>query len=269
MNITAHQIWGMAKYEFKMHWRRRALLVLTLSMILILVAPIFLSGDLTNLTNVDGVSEENVEKALSLSVAIVTWFPLSSVLIFILPVALADTIPLDKQYNVDELLRTTPLTPAVYLWGKLIGTWLATLSSVFIVMIIATIAWISQVGKFDYVLYAEIWLVNAFSITILNGSLGVLLAVGQPNRRRAIVVVIGLFALLVFVLGFDFGEYWNLASPARMPMLTYFIPIEGQEELITTVFNRQVMLSILMGFVELLIIWLAAWGWLKYQDNNR
>lgn len=268
MNMELAQIWGMAKYEFRMHWRRRALLVLTISLILIIVSPILLNGDFTKLVDTEGVAQENIDRALSVTVALVTWVPMSVVLIFVLPVAVADTIPLDKQHNVYELLETTPLTPAVYLWGKLIGLWLAVFAGLAVVMVIVTIAWFSKVTGFDYGLYAEIWFVNVVAITILNGSLGVLLAVGQPNRRRAVVVVIGLFIALMLVLSFNFGELWELGSPIRLPMLTYFIPSENQDELITTVFNRQVMLTIFVGAVELAFVWLAAWGWLKYQQDH-
>jgi hypothetical protein len=261
-------ITGIARYEFKMLWRRRALVVLMLSMALILVASPLLSSDLDAIANLANVEEDNVDLALSLTVALATWLPMAVMLVFILPVVMADTIPLDRQYHVDELLNTTRITPATYLAGKLLGVWTATLAGLAAIMLIVTAVWVVQVGDFDFDMYLEIWLVNATSITILNGSLGVLLAVGQPNRRRAVLVVIGLFMVLIFVLGFDFGAMWSLGSPVRTPMMTYFIPTEDTSTLVTTVFNRDVLLTIFIGFVQLLAIWLIAWGWLKYQQDH-
>jgi len=261
-------ITGIARYEFKMLWRRRALIVLMLSMALILTAAPLLSSDLDSIANIADVDKDNVDTALSLTVALATWLPMATMLIFILPVVVADTIPLDNQYHVDELLNTTQLTPATYLAGKLLGVWVATLIGLAVIMVIVSATWVMQIGSFDFRMYLEIWMVNAVAVTILNGGLGVLLAVGQPNRRRAVLVVIGLFMMLIFVLSFDLGEAWTLGSPVRMSMMTYFIPTEDTETLVTTVFNREVMLSIAAGFIQLFIIWSIAWGWLKYQQNR-
>ena len=261
-------VMGIARYEFKRHWRRKALIVIMLSLTLIVGLSILLSSDLETLANFSDVEQQNVDKAVSLTVALVTWIPMSVLLIFVLPVAVADTIPLDTQYRVKDILFSTQLTPATYLAGKLMGLWLATLAGLSVVMVIITALWVWQIGTFDFSLYAEIWLINAVSITVLNGSLGVLLAVGQPNRRRAVVVVIGLFMTLTFILNFNFGELWTLGSPVRLPMMTYFIPQADQETLATTVFNREVMLTIAIGFIQLGMIWTIAWGWLKYRESH-
>lgn len=266
--MSLAQLSGMIRYEFKMHWRRRALLVVMLSITLIVLSALVFSG-FEPLVDDPAFTQDEIDQALSLTVMLVTWLPMSVILIFILPVALADTIPLDRQHGVDELINSTPLTPATYLTGKLLGVWLATLAGLTAVMVIITVAWWVQVGGFDLRLYLEIWLVNALSITVMNGGLGVLLAVAQPNRRRAVIFVIGLFAVIVFVSSLDFGEFWTLANPVRLTMITYFIPDDSQDMVANiTVFQRDIMMAVAAGLVQLAVLWGLAWGWLRYRGRT-
>jgi len=270
MQTSLSQLRGMIVYEFKMHWRRRSLLVLTLSMLLMALFTSLFGGESTvnMLDAVSGssVSEENANFAFTIAVMIAVWMPLGVVLAFVLPILISDTIPLDRQYRVDELLNTLPLSPSTYLLGKLLGGWLAVLSGLALAMVIGTGSWLLQSRAFDLWLFAQTGLVVCLSLTILNGGLGLLLGASQPNRRRAIILTIIAFVIFSVFIG---SSSLTLASPIRWELITYFIPIEteGLEELPDLGITKEVILTIVWGIAELIALFAMLWAWLRSQEK--
>jgi hypothetical protein len=124
-------------------------------------------------------------------------------------------------------------------------------------------------------------IIGAGSLAIMNGGLGVLVAVGQPSRRRAIVLVIALLAIVLLVLP-TFINNWDLratygsqiSNPVRMPILNrYFfgIQVEAGLTLENPTLNpspEMVRDTILAGLAEVVTVWVLAWAWLRWRSGR-
>ena len=114
------QVWAVAWFEFKMHWRRRALLVVTLSVAaLIGMILVIVSSNDTRQQLSSGTTQE------LLDIVPFFWIALYFCLLVLYGPIMADVVPLDRHYGVRELLDSLPLSRAAYLLGKLLGMALA------------------------------------------------------------------------------------------------------------------------------------------------
>ncbi len=264
------QIAAMILVEFRMQWRRRALLVITLAMLLIAVTPILL------LRHEMAANAELASQAGELSASSVVSFlfiPIGAVLAMVVPFVMADVIPKDKQLGISDLLYSTPLTSGAYLWGKLLGSWLSVLSSLLIVIVPTGVLWRLLIGSFDLWTFSEPWIVGGMSMTIINVGLAVLLTTGQPDSRRAISVVVLVFILLPALTGFDpRGNWLDSFNPLRPGLFFAYTdtlkPDPGNMSL--GVGNPNIELlsvetTIFTGVVQLGLVWIVAWQWLRRQ----
>ncbi len=268
------QLGGMMRYEFRMHWRRRALVVVTLAIaVMILFEMLVLSSALQESS---GLDPEVTRRAISATIIFSTWAPIGVSLAVILPVMVADTIPLDRQYGVRDTLDSMPLSRGVYILGKLLGTWVAVLAGMFAVMVITAIGWWFLGGSYDVVTYIQMWVVGVAWIAILNSGLGVLISAGQPNRRRAIVVAVLFVVVAIAVFGGSMqgDDFLGIISPMRGAILSYYlfnsrqnIGIESVSPSMTTT-PEAVLLTILAGIGELIIVGLVVSAWMRYQDDR-
>jgi ABC-type transport system involved in multi-copper enzyme maturation permease subunit len=143
------QIGAMARYEFLMHWRRRALVVVTLSLACICIFALVISSNAAEEfateigANVD-YSDVNIVPYFGLIVYFV-------ILALFTPIA-ADAIPLDHHVGINELLRTLPISRETYLIGKLVGMFASVLFGLFIAMVALAIAARSRWARMTWVL---------------------------------------------------------------------------------------------------------------------
>ena len=279
LSLTWAQLLGMVRYEFKMHWRRRTLAVLLLAFMSITIVSLLIF--LGSVQQFGSRAEAAFTPYVSAYAVLAAWMPLSVGLALVLPVMVADTIPLDRQYGVRALLDSLPLPRAVYLAGKLFGLWAALLISLFGTLAITALVWRVSVGAFDARPYLEMGVVGAGALALMNGGLGLLAAVGQPSRRRAIVLLIALLAVFLLALP-TFMDNWDLRqtynsqilNPIRMPIINrYFfgIQIEAGLSVENPVLNPAPELvrdTVLAGFAQVALVWLLAWAWLRWRDGR-
>jgi ABC-type transport system involved in multi-copper enzyme maturation permease subunit len=263
------RIAAITRNEFRMQWRRRALLVITLAMLLVALVPVLmLKSELV-------AGQELSSKAKNISTGGVVSFvfiPVGAVLAMVLPFVMADTIPKDQQLGVRELLDSTPLSPGAYLMGKILGSWLSVLSSLLAVILPVGIAWWWLIGEFD-VTYIEPWIAGMLPMMVINIGLAVLLTAGQPDSRRAIPIIVAFFVLLPALLGFDPGGDWRDAlSPLRPGLFFYYTdtlrPNPSQLSLEAGTSSAQASLlsvevTILTGLAQLTLVWLVIWRWMR------
>jgi hypothetical protein len=274
MNTTMWtQLYGMTVYEFRMHWRRRALLVITMAMSLLVIISILLLGD--SLRQPISIDPELYRSAVTATVIFSTWAPIGVSLAVILPILVADTIPLDRQYGVRDLLDSFPMSHGVYLIGKLLGVWAAVLVGMGAVMILVGAAWWFLGGSYNIGNYVEMWIVGVAWIAILNSGLGVLICAGQPTRRRAIMVAVGIVIVSLSFLGGSLqgNDLMGIASPMRGAILSYYLFNVRQSINLETIppalltSASAVVLTILAGIVELIVGWMAVVGWMRWRDG--
>jgi ABC-type transport system involved in multi-copper enzyme maturation permease subunit len=261
MNLQLAQIAKMAYYEFTMHWRGRALLVVTLAI------------GVMNLFSILIFNSNSIDLPINLNTtfAIVGLIsaPLTVALAILLPITVSDTIPKDAQYGVRELLDTLPLSRAAYLTGKVLGVWVSVLSSLLILTVATGVFYRLIAGPFDLAVYLEMWLFAGVSLVIINGSLGVLIPVGQPNRRRAVILMVAVFVIPFVVLSnaFDTASALAYVNPLRPGIIFYYVASIGAGN-IRSFNSEDVALTIVVGLIELAIVWMGAWVWLRWKENN-
>jgi hypothetical protein len=206
-------------------------------------------------------------QGITITVTAVTLF-LALALAVLLPVMVAEVIPMDSQRGVRGWLDAMPLPTGTYLLGKLLGLWLALALALFIALLITGALWWLATGALDLLAYLQIWAFGIGMVCVFNGGLGVLLAAGLTTRRRAILWnTVWIVALAGLVQGSDFLRYFN---PLRMPVINYhmavYAPMFSESpqagELAT-------LLKALAGSVAgLSAAFLIAWGWLRGQSRR-
>jgi hypothetical protein len=252
----------MTAYEFRMQWRRRSLVVLVIALAVMVVVSILLMGNRNN-------QALQSRDAITFTVVFATWAPTGIALAFILPVLLADTIPLDHQYGASELLNSLPLPQPIYLIGKVLGACAASLCGIGTVLFAAAVGWRWQLGAYDLGRYLEMCIVGAGAVVILNGGLAVLASAGFPTRRRAILLT-AIVPILFLGVSFNSASAWAYLSPIRGLILMYFFSSPSADIYVAPVQvdMPQALLTVAVGLVELVAAWLLAWGWLRWQESR-
>ena len=202
MNITLAQVFAVIRYEILMQWRRRTLIVLCGFFLvgLIGLGTMLDPLDLINTSaEIPGVNTETLSG---------TWATLSLILpgtivllLAIMPM-LAEIIPLDQQYKVDQLIGATTLTRAAYLIGKLGGVWIGLIVGLIISAVALALLSTVRFGALDVWVYARFWSVFVVLPALICSGLVVMLAALMSSRRGAVVLGIALlpFALTLGIL---------------------------------------------------------------------
>ncbi len=278
--LAFHQFAAMLRYEFLLQWRRRALSVIMLTIIAlpVLGAVTFGRQALAGVA-ASGLAPERVRELVAEQMAFAVWGILFIFLTLFVPVVVAETIPKDKHYGVRELLDSLPLSPGLYLAGKLVSMWAAVFAGLALGMVVIGVVWGLAVGPFDLRWYANVWLAGAVPLAFMNPSLGLLLAAGQPTGRRALLVGIGfaVVCVLLQVPGFlMLGSGWNVLNPSHPVLFLYFLATPNaspSDDPIMALLTRYVTpeavtWSIAAGLAQVLILWAVVWAWMRRRESG-
>lgn len=260
MRLKFMQIEGIARYEMKMLWRGRSLRVILLALLVINIV--------TALEVKERRSHYPVGVITWVGVDSIVWSNISVVLALILPVILADSIPKDRQFGVCELLDTLPVTRAVYLLGKLLGVYRSLFPGLIALMVAIGASYHFILANISWSGYLEMWCVGAGGLAIMNGGLGVLLPATQSNRRRAVALMIVVLVPSYLAGGDMSRSIVTYLSPARFPFLMYhLINLGGRFSRSQFTFD-DVLLSFLVGLLELIIVGVVVWAWPRWRENR-
>lgn len=125
--------------------------------------------------------------------------------LFLLPLILSEVIPLDDQYRTREFITALPLPGWVYLAGKLLAFWgVVLVGLVLTALITCGLVW-AQYGPLDLPVMLLFWVTGYGLLALFSTQMGIMLAVGQPTRRQAILP--GIVAVLL-----AFGAYFVLPT---------------------------------------------------------
>lgn len=261
-HLTLYQILAMARYEALMMWRRGSLRIIFAGLIVLPLLYLLGARD-TFLTSVEAntVPEASIYY-LNTSMMILSTLALLATILVAIPIILTEVIPFDRQYRVLDCLRALPLAHRTYLLGKVAGTWLGLLVVMALVcMMIGLAGWL-LIGAFDLALWLTLWISGLLLFTLFAGAFSVLLAAGQPNRRRAVLV--GLVAVAVMV-----------AIYFRSPIGLFYILILSTEYAVAITNRTAVPLppvmtldAIAVGAGMLLMIGFLAWATMRGQANR-
>jgi|GEM_PF-1211744 len=277
------QLLAMIRYEFLLQWRRNTLPALIVGLI---VTPVI--GAVVALNDFRGYNAALAAGTLSFDVArseiTAAMIPILSLGTFLIgiimvPLFVADAIPKDQQRGVRELLDALPLSPATYLAGKIFSIWLSLLAGLVVAALISGVVWRLMVGPFAIDLFLSLWFVGGLLFVLVNSGTSILLAVGQPTNRWAILVggayVLLCLAGLGFIFSVDIG-WWRWFNPARPAVMLYYLlgfpgALEGSDdwtraglEFLQQAANfNDVLLSLGAGLVQVSLLWFVAWQWMK------
>ncbi len=196
------QLAGIIRYELVSGWRRGSLVALILMMALL---P-FVFNWLTSISA--QVAQANLtlwpEQALLIhtgaAIGMNTFVLVLEV--FILPLLVAEIIPLDRQYRVRELLDSLPFRGTTYLAGKICSIWLVfAVWSLVQALINGVLAW-RTIGPYRVDILASFWVFGLLLLGLFSSGIALLLSVKAETHTQAILVGIlaALASLGVFFL---------------------------------------------------------------------
>ncbi len=276
MNFS--QLSGIIRYEFLMHWRRRALLGVMLGMAVVPIVIVLLFGE-SNVAEIRrawitaaGVETEVVRQLTTRYALIYTSMTLFIVLLLMLPVVAADSVPKDRQLGVRELLDSLPQSTTTYLLGKVLGFWAATTAGFAGAMVFTGIGLWLLLGPFQIDRYVTMWLVMLIGVGLINAGLSIVLAAGQATRRRALFIGVTFAVLCMIANVGTFGRantVWAIADPGRQAITSYYFFAAwfntGLPQLVT---EQDVVLALAAGAVELIAVGGVTAVWLRRRSAN-
>jgi ABC-type transport system involved in multi-copper enzyme maturation permease subunit len=260
--MVLHQIWAITAYEFRMHWRRRGLLVVTLAMFAVMTLPALLTR--SEMKSSAALGQAGVA-AYTQNLIMFHWAVVGAILYAVMPFLFADAIPRDRQLGVSELLDTVPLPRYAYLFGKISGAWLGTLSSLLLLAVICNLLWWVFIAPFDLSAYLPIWLVGGLAMTLINIGVIVALTAIAPNSRIAILICIGFVVIMSLVLGFTpQGNWLDALHPLRPGIFYHFLPLPWDEP--PQLLSLEV--SILSGLLQVVVLSAGVLAWWRLRAER-
>ena len=206
--LAAHtrlaQLVAMVRYELLMSWRRGTLRVILLSVLLfpqMLYVIGYLFGTLGDEQAIASLRMwPEAVLLLRTDAAIVANVTTLVMVILLLPLVLAELIPLDRQYRVREIMDTLPITADVYLAGKLLSVWPVTVGSLVLSALLSgALAWV-QNGPYHIGTLAAFWITGVIPLALFSSQMAVMLPARRLHRRSAILM--GLAAVAASVAAY-------------------------------------------------------------------
>jgi hypothetical protein len=187
--------------------------------------------------------------------------------LLILPVISADVIAKDRQHGVRELLDGLPLTTGTYLGGKVLGWWVGVAFGLLGALVVVCAGMRMLIGPYHVDQFALAWISIGWGIGVVNSTLSMLLAAGQPTRRRAITIGVIFAAICLFAnvsLMADSSVLWNMLSPGRQAISMHFFLEAWQDQMSLPVATaQQVVWALIGGVLEVAAVWVFVWAWMR------
>jgi hypothetical protein len=205
----------------------------------------------------------------------------------VLPLVCASAIPSDRQYKIQELLTSTPITGWSYLAGKILGTW-AVIAGLGLLALLLHIALLTAlVGPINWALYIQLTLLCGLPLTFWSSAIGVLAGSGLRSRRLAHLagLLVGLVSIIPSGLAFrdpvNVIVYSSRFSQPMTPMMKSMNLLTHQAtsdyvfqqyhltmvDLIPPVSQTQVVLFLASAILVLAAGFMLSRAWLAWKEN--
>ncbi|MEZ4646464.1 MAG: hypothetical protein R3E31_27710 [Chloroflexota bacterium] len=269
------QLIGIIWYEMRLQWRRRTMLVVILSFLSLM--------GFFNYLQYRSMIEQNVLD-LPLDIATITVVtgltPIGMlVMMLTLPPIVAETIPKDRQYGVDELLLTTPITSAIYLIGKVLGVWL---SLTIMLVTIALVEWgMARLafGPISMKTYLAVWLQGIVPLSFFASAMSLFLASRQPTRRRATMIgtAFTLYCLVTLPMIREVYTWPRAFIPNAWIQVMFhfmFTYLRGDtlrsaaSDVLPLVPSQFVWRTIAAAAVQVVVVGLLTYGWWRFAEDR-
>jgi hypothetical protein len=148
-----------------------------------------------------------------------------------------------------------------------LGWWVAAGVGLLLAMVVVGAGMWVLIGPYHLTQFAATWLAFGFGVGLINSSLSLLLAAGQPTRRRAIIIGVVFAALCLFAnvsLMARSEPLWNFLSPGRHAISMPFMLGAWLEEAATRFApTTDVVAALLGGLFEIVVVWTIVWAWMR------
>lgn len=265
------KLWAIVRYEILMAWRRRSLPILWILLLVGVVSFAALIADVNQRTPVvEGAVQANVgadapEWAQGLDVVKTTHtialinVMIAGMVFYVIGVTLmtGETIPLDRQFKVRELLDTLPISRTQYLGGKLLGGWGGLLLGMVLVGVLAALALHFILGAYDLRVFAALWVAMLLPPTFLAAAFSILLSSAAGSRRTAVIVgllIIPVVMIFVTLAVPSFAGIGALIEPVYAVGILLMPGDEANAEIVNRIGNTLAIYG-----VALVVVWVLAW----------
>jgi hypothetical protein len=177
-----------------------------------------------------------------------------------LPILLAELVPLDRQYRVREIVDALPLSPNIYLAGKMLSIWpIIAIGLALSALVSGALSWFHS-GPFHIGVLAVFWIAGMIPLSLFASQMGVMLAAGRSSRRSAVVmslvavafstIACGVLPVIDFIFPALFHAAFSLEKLAD-PVILRAIPSYP------SMFSSSVLLRIGCVLLTMAIVWIA------------
>jgi len=217
-------LYGVTRTEIRLQWRRRTLLLYAGLVLVTLVAGTYLlfGQDTPVLPGSSPIPIQRLERISNTTRVSLGVFPILMVItLFTLPILAAESVPVDSATGMRPVLDSLPVSTGMVLLGKVLALFILLLLELCALAALhGATGWILY-GPFDVGEYLRVWLFGILPLTLFSGGMAVLLASGQKERRRAILValVFGLYQAMALPLKGTAGQVWDTLAISRPSFL--------------------------------------------------
>jgi hypothetical protein len=257
------QFVAMLRYEFRILWRQRRLLVIMVALAIVTGVISILFNDEIRDTRTLLLGTQYIplrtRQELAEGIMTILWMPIHIVVAGMVSVVAGEVIPQDRHYRTDELLGALPLPTGIYLAGKVLSMCLVVWVALCPAIVLPGVLWRLLVGPYDLLTYLGLWAVFVMPLVLITPGLAVLLASGQPNRRRGMLAGAA-FGLICFFLMAVSNSVWMLLNPSRPVLFLYFFHKGGT--------TGDALLAVIIGLVEVMVAGIGIWAWQRWRNRT-
>ncbi len=265
------QLLGMARYEVIMAWRRRVLPVLLVLLVFAVAGIGLLVRDVNTTSTLDAANQPPPDQlpawavGVDLTVAAAT-FNLHTTIIALMTVVsvagallLAETIPLDRQLRVRELIDALPLARVIYLGGKLAGVISGVLLLSLITLVVSAVLLRFLIGAYDVAVFLLLWLVALLPTFMMATALGVLIGGVAGTRRMAVMLAL---LALPLIMGLTAQGIIGLSAVIEVVHPIYALVLLRDPAYVSVEATVRVVASTLISFgLIVALAFSALWAW--------
>lgn len=265
------KLWAIVRYEILMAWRRRSLPILWILLLVGVVSFGLLIADVNQRTPVieNGIqvseSPDAPEWARGVDVVITTHtialvqIMIAGMVFYVIGVTLitGETIPLDRQFKVRELLDTLPISRTQYLGGKLLGGWGGLLLGMVLVGVLAALALHFILGAYDVRVFAALWVAMLLPPTFLAAAFSILLSSAAGSRRVAVIIGLLIIPVVMIFVTLAVPSFAGIGALIE-PIYAIGILLMPGDEANAEIVNR-ISSTLLTYGVALVVVWALAW----------
>lgn len=262
---------AIARYEVIMAWRRRSLPIVwvllfvgVISFALLITSvsrqqPVITDAVQRNMTADAPEWAQNIDLETSTNTLAIIQVMIAGMVFNTIGVTLlmGEVIPLDRQFNVRELLDTLAITRVNYLGGKLFGAWGGLLLGALLIGMIVAFALRLIIGVYDLRVFVALWVAMLIPTSLIASATSVLLSSFVGSRRAAVMVGLAIMPVVLVLVTLAVPSFAGIGALIEPIYAVGILLLPGEEanaEVVSRIGN-----TLMIYAVALVGVWTLAW----------